>query len=202
VSDLPIFFQIVIVSFVLAVIFSVVWVYLIPEKQPRPPDDRLDEEDQEDLTIETIKSRRQAQERLFTQLEQAKHLRQQRQEMNAKPYHADLLPPHLQTLTLYALFDIDDDVYRALVYLQADHIPVKAEQFNDYWEKPDQMLWAWQEDNLLNVNISALHGENTLKELMRERYAQMKASLLMAGWEISGENSPNYNLISCYLRTR
>lgn len=188
------------ISFVLALIFSIVWVYIIPEKYHQQPPTRSndDEEDQANFTIEAVRNRRQAQERLFAQLEQSKHLRIQRQEMNAKPYHAHLLPVDVQAITLLALFDCEIDAYRALVYVQAgDHATFNPDQFNAYWQKPLSMLWAWQGDNIIED-----YGENELKQRMRERYTEIKTSLLETGWILQGEIREDYNLISCYRRER
>lgn len=200
-SDLPIIFQLLIVSFILAVIFSVTWVYLVPEKyhtKPSVPTDQPEKDDQETFTIEAVTSRRQAQERLFAQLEETKYLRQQRQEMNNQRYDVHLLPPHIKTITLHSAFNQDDDHYQGLVYAQAGDVPpITADQFADYWAIADKMLWAWQGDNIIND-----YGENSLKELMRERHAQMRASLLVSGWEIIGEKVGNSNLISSEQYTR
>jgi hypothetical protein len=196
VSDLPIFFQLAIVSFVMALVFSFIWVYLIPERTISPTEDLSAKEDQEMLNHEAFKNRRQAQERLFTHLEETQHLRQQRQEINAKPYQTDLLPIN-QPLTLYALFDRVEDFHRALVHLQADELTISPDQFDLYWTIPHQSYWAWQGDNILEP-----YGETELKQMMRERYAQMKGVLLVSGWVMLRETKTDFNLISCYERTR
>ncbi len=196
-SDLPIFFQLALASFVIALVFSVIWVYLTPEKPPTPSASHEDEEDRETIDHHTIKQRRQAQERLFAHLEQSKHARHQRQALNEQPYTTERLPNDQPIVTLYALFDQDQDVYRALVYLQAEALAPTRDQFDHYWAIPDQAYWAWQGDNILEA-----YGENTLKEMMRERYAQMKAVLLVSGWTLLRETQTDFNLISCYERAR